>query len=211
MGSELAITHEECDFCSALAGYPRKWYDRVLWETRGFGVFVSSAPFFPCSLMIMPRSHVYRVAQLPQHELEQLEAIIADVRAIVARVSGEPRVAVFEHGQADGSGPRPACVEHAHIHVMPIRDIDILPNMLGHGDEVSSVSRLTVLRDITGPYFYLDDDAVGKYVGRGEYPSQFVRRLLAASRGDDMGWDYALGANEDLVRWTLDRMTPWPT
>ncbi|MHB1619469.1 MAG: HIT family protein [Sulfuricella sp.] len=188
-----------CEFCAEIDGADSRFHDhysgildsRVVLEKSGFLVMPSMGQITPGSLMVMPREHVERFADLPVRDRLAAETLIGE---IVRASPGE--IAVFEHGARSCTGG--SCgIYHAHIHIIPLAD-NLCAAHLSEGlcqQDAKLESAWTTLA-VVDEYLLLSDGRGRawtrevKPTERELFPSQYFRRVLAGACGKDNGWDW---------------------
>lgn len=181
---------------------------RILTESRNYVVVPSIGPLTAGHLLVVPRRHVFSILALPSDQRLECEGLIAVCAGRLRALYPDP-VVVFEHGSAPhGSEDCGACVEHAHLHILP-----------GPAEFVSRVRRCiegwesgrTLNELAVGPYDrgYL---LVGTVDVKPSFlihrsprsiPSQFLRRQYAALTEAIDSWDWRLQPRPDLFLRTI--------
>jgi diadenosine tetraphosphate (Ap4A) HIT family hydrolase len=222
-GFERTPEPEHCSLCAELSGEGDPLHvrmiasappSRVLAETANFVVVPSLGPLATGHVMVVPRRHRLAVLAMPAAQVIECEGLVDRcVRRLKALYRSN--VVVFEHGSARGAeGYSGACVEHAHLHVVP-----------GPREFVARAQRdfapweaAMNLRDLDAPS---SDEAyllVGCDPGRfayhlhrrpGPVPSQFLRQLYACLVGRSDAWDWRQFPGPDaflrtMADWTSD-------
>ena len=110
---------QPCRFCDIVAGRASRWPDRVLLETESYVVVASIGALVPGWAMVVPREHKLNLAAaVVDSEFCWLRLRVS---AMLRKAFPAARVRLFEHGsQAEGS--LVGCgVDHAHLHLVPLR------------------------------------------------------------------------------------------
>jgi diadenosine tetraphosphate (Ap4A) HIT family hydrolase len=108
----------DCIFCNEFLSRQFKVNIPVREETNFF-VMADIAPVAFGHLIILPKRHFYSLSELDL-------ALLTELRDIVTRIANcalkaFDRVAFAEHGSSQTAALHAACVEHAHLHVCPVK------------------------------------------------------------------------------------------
>jgi diadenosine tetraphosphate (Ap4A) HIT family hydrolase len=216
VGSDREWKCDGSDLCAELSGvvpnefsrtYGGQPATRILEETANIATVVDLSPLLEGHLLVAPKKHYlsFAAAMLDhQHEIIlMLERASAWVRETYHSV------ALFEHGSTsdDASG---ACIEHAHIHVLPVAATGLVDVM--RDDKL----QLTVLKNIAGwieiadthRSYLLCSDGESFWVAypQGPVRHQYLRSAAAHVIGmPDPYWDWALVVRKNLLRETIHR------
>lgn len=103
--------HEECIFCQIISGEIEA---KKVYETETVFAFRDSNPQAPTHILIVPKKHIARVADLQPEDA----AVMGDVMLAAARIAEREGVAdgfrlVVNNGRAAGQS-----VFHIHVHLL---------------------------------------------------------------------------------------------
>ncbi|TWU19510.1 HIT family protein [Allorhodopirellula heiligendammensis] len=189
-----------CEFCDELAGvlssrfanlYRNDLQTRVVLENDAFVALPTIGQLFAGSLLILPRRHAERLADLNADEVEQLSAFLQ-----AAFASVQSRYVLFEHGARCVSGG--GCgIYHAHLHIVPVpthfKMEDMLPSeRLRHPSllDAWNINRVSeeyiVARDTLGTVASIDQNAIREH----GFGSQHMRKLLVRHFSLNRPWDW---------------------
>jgi diadenosine tetraphosphate (Ap4A) HIT family hydrolase len=209
---------DDCVFCTKFGVSPNDkvdWFDQELSTIGDFVVVPGLGAFFDGYVMIVPRFHYSNLSILSDVDTNHFLQAKELTKATISNIFGN--VILFEHGGST-SGMGGGCVEHAHLHIMSLgtqnREISL-------ADDVKAAIGLTKtdtpfldaksLISRGKPYLILEDIDGLSYVGdASNLPGQFMRRIIAKKIGIPDIWDYSLFPNYDLIRSTINKLTPWP-
>ena len=93
-------------------------WNRILWESENFCVVPSKGGFVPGWVMVVPKTHVLSVAQLPNPLYPEMKQLVAEVSARLTECFGPPTA--FEHGAVVENSSFGCGVDHAHLHLVPL-------------------------------------------------------------------------------------------
>lgn len=207
----------ECELCaeiwdshalSAHLGLYRSRDEKILLESEGFLVIPDISPLVPGHRLIVTRNHVPSLAELPEHLYDELEEI--QTRAIyelkASRADGNClSVILFEHGGFAGETGAGDCINHAHLHIVPLAQssggLPPLSEWLEDHGEIVEIDRLrdmaaTVRAQAKGYLFCQDGKGCRLLVSNLDYPvpCQYMRRMLATHlHVEEWNWKIAFG------------------
>lgn len=184
---------------------------RILSETENWVVVPTLGPLTAGHVMLVPRSHHLSVLSCPAPLLRECETLLGECAKKLRRRYGRA-VLVFEHGSADdGARTCGACVEHAHLHVLP--GPESFPHAVTSDSDIwETCASLPALSSrLTGAAYLLVGEAApsrrifARRAG-GCVPSQLLRRLYAREAGDEKRWDWRRHPRQDLF---IETMSDW--
>jgi ATP adenylyltransferase len=198
----------QCLFCKLLGPSPdgRAWHDQVLYSNAEFSVLPGLGAQAEGYLLIVPTTHVHSSAELDPGALARLDETMKDVAHVLNQAYG-PCI-FFEHGACGTRNLAGGCIDHVHIHAIPIQ-----------GDVVAAVKPLmsftavTRIADVTAwagkPYLAVQNQAGELFVATGRtLPGQFMRRIVGEALGRSDEWDYELFPEHSTMRATITRLEP---
>lgn len=178
-------------------------FSREIYSDDHFVVVAALGQLIEGWLLVIPRNHFASISSLPRGLQDQFMTLINRVLTALQPHYGE--TVIFEHGSVTQRGRSGACIEHAHMHIVP-RVFDIIPQLSLYF-ELTTVSGLSALwkNPLHDDYLYFQSSPGSAYLTmpRCSLPCQFFRRLIAAAtnRRDKWDWrtDYGI---ETIVRVT---------
>lgn len=205
-----------CDFCDELSlgrenAFARLYgtdpSSRILFRNENFAVIPSLGQIVEGYLLIVPTKHYTALADLPSELHEELPLLCLDVRSMLSQVYGP--ALFFEHGirgtQAGGCG-----VEHAHLHAVPFTSFrEPFEELKTHHcfKGIDSISELSQQVSLDSPYLYYEQTNGQAWVCETEtIPSQYVRKLLAQSIGNE-SWDWRVSRREQALLSSISRLS----
>jgi len=182
------------------------WHDRPLMRIPGIGAAVAGlGAFVPGYVLVFPEMHVVSTLDIPERHFDIFQSFVKKVLDEVERAFGP--TTVFEHSSCTlANTRRSACIDHAHIHLMPgsySLDLAELDTMNFAQDD----SPLTPEHSRTGYLLLAEPGGVTHYF-RDPGVSQYFRRKIAARLGSPDEWDYLLFPhlhNVELTTRTIGR------
>jgi diadenosine tetraphosphate (Ap4A) HIT family hydrolase len=190
---------DDCPFCVILDdGRSPCW--NLLFNDRPSGEIVQSgerasaildtAPITRGHLLIVPHEHV---ASLGKAKVQtQAEMMALKERSIEILTALYQPPTVLEHGAASFARNAGACVDHAHVHLVPgwFRLLDRLKQ--DYPDAQTFNNYEDALASFSGsPYIYCEEPS-GKAYGAvaGRCQSQYLRRLASEAAGVGERWNW---------------------
>lgn len=201
--NEMTQHNTNCEFCCELLTpeqsrfgklYPSQTQSRIIFEQSGFVAMPTLGQLFKGSLLIFPKEHVERIADLPFSDLENLISFVSNIEQ-ATKPLGIPFL--FEHGakctSKDGCG-----IYHAHLHLVPLPHgsqlnyLSILPLSICANDMLHAFSQLKAssvylfIRDTKNKIAFAKDEMLLPEMRT----SQFIRRRLTQIFGLPKHWDW---------------------
>ena len=194
---------EHCSFCEELFGpdeisspLVKTFFaeaalsSRTLFETEKLFVVPSLGPLTVGHILVLPKSHYYSVGEIPPADLPELEYVVRESHKILTLTFGS--CLAFEHGCVEDVGKPGACIDHAHLHMLPLKG-DLRPAIekrFGCGERIQSLRELRQFAGRRVPYlYYQDQDGEGHAYEALEAPSQFFRQVVAVLMHGAENWD----------------------
>lgn len=143
-------------------------------------------------LLLCSKKHYIGVSSIPKNLEGELEEMIGRVKKSLKKIYNT-EVVVFEHGPKTSCSKGGGCLDHAHLHIIPLK-IDIIRYL-------SKIFKLKLIRSFTAlkrvvkktntSYIYIESSAGKRYVISVEVPlpSQYLRRVIASLVGISC-WDW---------------------
>jgi ATP adenylyltransferase len=207
-----------CSICDELQGtcaplhtklMPQASRSRILEESRNWVVIPSIGPLAPGHIMLVPRNHYYSVLGCPKDALMECQNLLTECASRLKRIYQQD-VVVFEHGSTpDQPKVCGACVDHAHLHVLPGPISFVSSAMSQYSPWRNGISLFNLCSDLAQTPYLLVGQALPKPLYWVRYcleavPSQILRRIFANELGDYDGWDWRKRANTTTFLRTID-------
>lgn len=181
------------------------WTDRALRYDRGVGSLIAGVGAQRIGYcLISPIQHVQSTCSLSDMILGSFAAFFATQVRLLENGFGS--LTYWEHGGLEGDSQTSACVDHAHVHVLP----GTVPLTIDAVDHVRYDDLASWWCDAerwrARPYLmyaYSDGPCV---VGKDPGVPQYFRRQVAKFIARDEEWDYAACPNYDLVAQTIEEI-----
>jgi ATP adenylyltransferase len=201
-----------CRLCEALSPPGNAARENtVLIESERFVVMPTLGQFIEGWLMVVSKDHIRCAREHPTHELEELDDLVAQTKALVKSYYG-PAV-VFEHGPSDIPGLHGGCcIEHTHIHVVPCANGQEFCGRIVFrrvGDcTISDLSRS--MPDKSRGYLIAGSDMASRRLNLYEVdcpsPRQYLRQVLAVVCNKNTLWDWRQKPCLENIHKTLLRL-----
>ncbi|MBD0372288.1 MAG: HIT family protein [Pyrinomonadaceae bacterium] len=212
----LACEQCSCSLCGELQGtsaplhmllMPDAGESRVLWKTPNWVVIPTIGPLTPGHLMLVPRTHHYSILSCPEDTLDECQKLLGACAEMLRMIYGLD-VLVFEHGAtAQQHKVCGACIDHAHLHVVPGPRSFIAAAK----DKLFEWESGATLRELSNkvygsPYMLvgqLSPDDLWVRQCAEAVPSQLLRRILALELGCEGKWDWRKQPNTSVFLQTI--------
>ena len=110
----------DCCFCSTLVSDELNGsWNKPLFESANFAVLPSLGSLVEGWVLIVPKKHFICTGALPINLVREMNSLKADVCARLGFLYGE--LCAFEHGPSVAARSVGCGVDHAHLHIVPLR------------------------------------------------------------------------------------------
>ena len=203
----------DCPYCEEFktgiikAGDKEIGPGRVLWESENFLVFPSLGQIVEGYLLIASKKHYTGMGKIPAELYPELEIVQKKIRSILSKNYGTPLF--FEHGPATKSKKVGCCIDHAHIHAVPIQAC-IFKELAKHFPykKIKDYAALKLQANKEKPYFFLETNAKERFLFDvpNNVPSQYIRQVLAYKIGKPEKWDWKTNPGLDEIKSTIEKL-----
>lgn len=198
-----------CFLCRASTGATDiPWVDRPLWLDPRFGVVVPGLGGLSAGyLLLAPLEHHTSLGMATsRHRADErgFPYFVDDVLSFLEARLG--RLTFWEHGGTDNPNTRrSACVEHAHLHIVPGQlKLPLPPDHVGYSGIDEALTVLANRSGETDSYLLMGYTSGPCFVGRDVRISQYYRREWARLLGRVDNWDYLLAEDPALTKETIE-------
>ena len=193
----------ECLFCSIPEiTNPSNPEDEVIDESENFYAKAALGHFVFGYTLIISKHHFPSFAHAPESLFPELEAFRNKVLDKLHNIC-EHSITIMEHGALSRCRRGGACIDHAHLHLMPLA-ADLYPvlNERFSFRELRSMSEVRRFKDAQVPYLYYQKEGFRSHgVGLSEdVPSQALRRVACEALGTPELWDWRSTPLRDVVQ-----------
>ena len=165
----------------------------VLLESDNFLFLPDISPIISGHCLLIPKKHYRSFACLPKESFTELQYFREECAALTTREFCAP--VLFEHGSGSCEMRSGACVDHAHIHFLPMR-----APVQGWMAKVGEVEKTSLLMQFDSPdrfgkgdYLAFEDELGISFVVtrfKSRLPCQFIRRRVAEHFGlPEWNWE----------------------
>jgi diadenosine tetraphosphate (Ap4A) HIT family hydrolase len=191
---------EPCFLCRSTTDSKSPWYDEVLMDADQTGIVIAAVgALTPGHVLVSPIRHVHSVRSLPVNEAIKLIPVVHHVRSVLERIYGTSTV-MFEHGGCSADKPSSACVQHAHLHLLPGNCVFSLPAT----DSIfESLDDFLAAGQTFDAYLAFEDSGGRVHQGKDVGVSQYFRRQFKDSSAEPESWDYAADPRLETVADTI--------
>jgi diadenosine tetraphosphate (Ap4A) HIT family hydrolase len=196
----------DCLFCSIQdMSNPPNPEDEILDESENFYAKAALGHFVFGYTLIISKEHFHSFAYLPEHLFPELEAFRDDVLDKLHNICPDS-ITIMEHGAINRCQRGGACIDHAHLHLMPLA-ANLYPVLSQRFSfvELESMREIGRLKDAQIPYVYYQQEGFRGHAVQlsQDVPSQLLRRIACQALGQPELWDW----REKPLRDVLQRFT----
>jgi len=186
----------KCDYCKEFRrGFleieKENFGNRILFETENFLVFPTLGQIVEGYLLIASKEHYLNIGEIPLELYPELEKLQHKVRKVLEDNYYTPLF--FEHGPASASLRSGCCIEHAHIHAVPLQ-LDILESISKNfkGREITNYTEIKRHFQRGIQYLFYEDNKCKRYLFTVHdiIPPQYLRKVIAHKIGHPEKWDW---------------------
>jgi len=196
-----------CLFCD-LAHNPearKNPEDQVLAESQFFYVKPALGHFACGYLLINAKDHLRSLAYLSTEALAELNVVKNIFRLRIESLL-DCDVILFEHGEVNPNHHPGCCLEHAHLHLLPLpKSVSDIINLSFPKSEIASLAELQPYAANNISYLFYEDrqGTMHVYHIAENLPSQFLRQEFSRRLGKHEQWDWAVFPfREEIIRFS---------
>ncbi len=207
---DLQTNDRACGLCAAVAR-PLTLWDQPLFESANFLAVPSLGSIVDGWVLVVPRQHFISMGALPadlalelvefrNHVVTQLETAYSDICA-------------FEHGPCGPGRPVGCGVDHAHLHLVPLRfdlanaAISFLPEGVKWANASLDDCREAFEKRLD--YLFVEQPiGRGKIAIASKFGSQVLRRAIASASGAADKFDWRQHPNPQNIEKTISNLSP---
>lgn len=189
-------------------------WDRILFESNHFISVPSLGQLVPGWLLIAPKERYLCIGAIPTSMFEELIAFIDRVTSFVKLAYGP--ITIFEHGPVQAKTSIGCGVDHAHVHIVPIKsNWSLLQEAKRRVPQICWESALSIKKtkkyySINKPYLYLYESASNIQVigNNSSIPSQLFRKIIAHYIDRPREYDWKEYPELKNIQATIERLNP---
>lgn len=165
--------------------------DKVIEESFHFVAFPDISPIVPGHTLLLPKSHVLSLAQIPTDHWPEFNQIKRSMMDWVNKRFGN--VFVFEHGSMADDIESGVCIQHAHLHIIPAQ-VEITNKLQAYSQrpiEYRPIDIQKALSEIKTSYLYYEDsNGLGCLIHPYKPVPQQLICMLVAQSCHMLDWDW---------------------
>jgi diadenosine tetraphosphate (Ap4A) HIT family hydrolase len=193
----------DCLFCSIQdLSNPSNPEDEIFDESENFYAKAALGHFVFGYTLIISKEHFPSFAYVPEHLFPELEAFRNSVLDKLHNICQHP-ITIMEHGAINRCQRAGACIDHAHLHLMPLAaDLyPVLSERFSFG-ELGSISEVQRFKDAQISYLYYQREGLRSHaVGLSQdVPSQMLRQIACQALGTPELWDWRIRPLRDVLQ-----------
>ncbi len=184
---------------------------RIIWETENFIVTPTIGSLVEGYVIIVTKKHYLSMGHIPSKNYEEFHWVVSEVQTTLQSVYQNSCV-LFEHGPCSNSNTGGSCVNHAHLHIVPL-GFDLIRHIkLRNYESDDYPLSARCLLELGKPYIYLQQNIGNKknsvLADATNLPSQYFRRIIAEQIGKPDEWDWAIFIGKSEIEATINTLRP---
>ncbi len=192
-----------CVFCKIVNSGKLSDEDHtLLMNFENFIITEDMAPLAEGHTLLISKRHVVSMAMLDEKELVEMERAKDILKSISSKIYRTPLI--FEHGDTKGLNKPSCCIEHAHIHCLPL-SIDIIEDIKkDFGPEVK-MKDISMLREFAGKsYIFVENGKFDMSVFlTPNIVGQYIRKIVSRKLGKPDMWDFMIYRDKEVAEKTV--------
>ncbi len=195
---------DSCILCNAIIdsqenGIKSKIENRLLYSTESFIVTPCISPIEPGHVLITSKNHYQNLSCMEKDKFSEIESILDYVNKKMPKYYSNFLVA--EHGAYDYEQNSGACIIHTHLHLIPNCNSSLLAfdKIL----DFTELKGLYQIKEINFPYILAATNDILRNYHADNVPSQMIRRLVLANKGEINNWDWRLNTTQKYTELTI--------
>jgi ATP adenylyltransferase len=202
-------SNPNCGYCSGFLN-PQSDDRNAIWNTRlveseNFVVVPTLGMLLPGWLLIISKDHYLSIGALDNDLYQELEQVKASVQKDLREMFQAP--IFFEHGPCTPTETAGACIDHAHLHAVPL-SFDLFQDLATHYPyrKVKGLQTLKGYFEKHISYLFYENQKGEAYLFKAkQVPGQLFRRLIAKRLGMPDLWDWSVYEGVENIEKTLSR------
>jgi ATP adenylyltransferase len=203
---------KDCPYCEELEKGTLElkgadYGNRILFESDNFIVFPTIGQLVEGYLLITSKQHHISIGALPAELYEELERVKSKVKEVLRTTYGNPLF--FEHGPATRRKKGGCCIDHAHLHAVPV-NLKLSDSLSDEfkGRRIRSFEKIKDKHIKGEPYFFVEenDGTMRIFDIPAVVPSQYIRKLIAMKLDEPDIWDWKEHPRMELLSNTINKI-----
>lgn len=200
----------DCSFCCEFLGDDGGSYylknvasivggGRIRLESPRFYVYPSVGSLISGHLLIVPKAHYTALSMACDDELRELDGVVKDVQKIQSKILlSTADYFIFEHGIIDVDKSMMNCVDHAHLHLLPLSvDLSVLSFVDFLPIKLLDLNGLNI--DQSDYIFYGNSREAYVALDKDKHP-QYLRKRIHEQLGLNGHWNWRNDPQVDKIR-----------
>ena len=194
--------------------------DNVLFETDNFFGVPTIGPIgIEGYLLLCSKEHYIGIGGVPEEHRSELEDVLKMTRDLLSDFYGS-EVLVFEHGPRVGCHKGGGCLDHAHLHIVPVSVNLMEPLVLQFLkalaindyyklERTEGFERLTqIVEDKKVSYLFVETADRRRFTTEVNFviPSQYLRQIIASQLGRLGDYDWRLVPDHETFNRTVENL-----
>ncbi|MFC1697582.1 hypothetical protein ACFL1H_04575 [Nanoarchaeota archaeon] len=192
----------------------------ILFETDNFFVTPTIGQMnIEGYLLLCSKKHYLGVGDIPDKYHNELEELLENTRKLISSEYNSDTL-VFEHGPKVGCFRGGGCLDHAHLHILPL-NYDIITPLITYlfkGLQVKDFYKLERIDDLqrlneisqeqNSSYLMVEDAEHKRYVTEVNFfiPSQYLRQIVASKLERSEIWNWRTHPDYETFEKTILRL-----
>lgn len=161
---------------------------QIILETNSFIVIPDIGPIVEGYCLIISKRHIPAISHLDHEELYELARLHDCVTTVLAHIYGAP--IIYEHGELSFSKNAGACIDHAHLHIVPTTFDLVSACTEINFIKMGATGLWDHLHSDSGYLYYEDQSGEAYYAWVNHCKQQLFRRMLAKATRSDLPWNW---------------------
>ena len=181
--------------------------NRVIFESNNFVVFPALGQIVEGYLLIVSKEHHISTCVFSDDLFSEFHFVKEKVKEVLASYYQPPLF--FEHGATSLSNKGGCCIDHAHIHAVPIR-VNLFEELSKNFsyNQIYSYDKVQEYYGKNLPYFLIENNLSERYLFEvnSQVSSQYIRRIIADKIGKPDIWDWRKHYGLDELLKTIEKL-----
>ncbi|WP_452597581.1 HIT family protein [Pontimicrobium sp. MEBiC01747] len=201
---------DKCKICSISDNNNKlNSWDKPLFETENFYAVPSLGSLVEGWILIFSKKHYLSLSQLSNELINELNDFRNDVEAKLIQEFG--KITIFEHGPSHKKTSLGCGVDHFHLHLVPLKEMNLLSLSKSFDSSIiwKSISDIRDLKEIGKKkgYLFLELPNNEKFFASGSRAgSQFFRRVIAQDLGISEKFDWKSDSMIENIEKTIEKL-----
>jgi diadenosine tetraphosphate (Ap4A) HIT family hydrolase len=193
---------------------------KILYESDNFFITPTIGPIgLEGYVLLCSKDHFLGVGGMPVKYRPELEEVLKHAKRVLSETY-HSEVLVFEHGPRVGCYRGGGCLDHTHLHIVPLAFQLMEPvalrflRALAVKDyyKIERIGGFEKLTDIfekqEASYLFVETNEQKRYTTEVNFvlPSQYLRQVIAQGIGQENKWSWKENPDYETVEKTIERL-----